>query len=125
MLLGYLEYARRTHKCTRKVWVGAGMWWVQDSEKYGREFILVNHVFCKMKQEILLCHMCIINIHGYCHARVHASITPLYIFFSSLFWFHHVVLVDYWFLVLPFVSFATLQPFVMLQPFATLHCSLL
>ena len=33
--LGYLEYARRTHKCTRKVWVGAGMWWVQDSEKYG------------------------------------------------------------------------------------------
>ena len=35
MLLGYLEYAHRTHKCTRKVWVGAGMWWVQDSEKYG------------------------------------------------------------------------------------------
>ena len=35
MLLGYLEYARRTHKCTRKVWVGAGMWWVQDSKKYG------------------------------------------------------------------------------------------
>ena len=35
MLLGYLGYARRTHKCTRNGWVGAGMWWVQDSEKYG------------------------------------------------------------------------------------------
>ena len=34
MLLGYLGYVRRTHKCTRKGWVGAGMWWVQDSEKY-------------------------------------------------------------------------------------------
>ena len=44
MLLGYLEYARRTHKCTRKVWVGAGMWWVQDSEKYGRWMkMLVNN----------------------------------------------------------------------------------
>ena len=37
MLLGYLGYARRTHKCTRNGWVGAGMWWVQDSEKYGSE----------------------------------------------------------------------------------------
>ena len=31
-----------------------------------------------MKQEILLRHMGIINIgvHGYCHARVHAGVTP-------------------------------------------------
>ena len=38
---------------------------------------LVNHIFCKTKQEILLRHMGIINIHGYCHARVHAGIIPL------------------------------------------------
>ena len=48
---------------------------------------LVNHVllFCKTKQEILLRHMRIITpkIYGYCHARVHAGVTPLYIFFSS------------------------------------------
>ena len=37
MLLGYLGYAHRTHKCTRNGWVGAGMWWVQDSEKYGSQ----------------------------------------------------------------------------------------
>ena len=43
----------------------------------GRECTLVNHVFCKTKQEILLRHMGIINIHGYCHPRVHAGVTPL------------------------------------------------
>ena len=43
----------------------------------------VNHVFCETKQEILLRHMGIMYIHGYCHARVHAGVTPLYIFFSS------------------------------------------
>ena len=49
-----------------------------------REFIIVNHVVCTTKQEILLCHMGIIIIHGFCHARViHAGVTPLYIFFSS------------------------------------------
>ena len=35
MLSDYLGHARRTHKCTRKGWVGAGMRWVQESEKYG------------------------------------------------------------------------------------------
>ena len=51
MLLGYLEDARRTHKCTRKVWVGAGMWWVQDSEKYGR---YLGH-WKVIKKKYLLC----------------------------------------------------------------------
>ena len=41
-----------------------------------REHTLVDHGFCRMKQEILLRHMGIINIHGYCHARVHAGVTP-------------------------------------------------
>ena len=35
MLSDCLGYERRTHKCTRNGWVGAGMWWVQESEKYG------------------------------------------------------------------------------------------
>ena len=65
--------------------------------------------------------MGIINIHGYCHARVHASITST-VPSSS---FHQVVLVD-WFLaiLLPFamlLSFVTLPSFVTLQPFATLQ----
>ena len=74
-----------------------------------------------MKQEILLRHMGIINIHGYCHARVHAGVTPLCLI-DLFVWFHHIVLVD-WFLVLCFVmllSFAMLPSFVTLQPFATL-----
>ena len=81
-----------------------------------------------MKQEILLCHMGIINI------VMPEYITPTVphssIFFSS-FLFHHVVLVD-WFLAIlpPFVilpsfvmlpSFAALQSFAMLHPFAMLQ----
>ena len=42
-----------------------------------------------MPLEILLCHMGVINIHGYCHARVHAGVAPTVphssIFFSSFF----------------------------------------
>ena len=46
MLLDYLGYACRTHKCTRKGWVGAGMQWVQESQKYGRT------VYGDVKEEI-------------------------------------------------------------------------
>ena len=48
-------------------------------------FLLEPYVFWKMKQEIMLHHMGIINIDGYCHARVHAGVTPHSSIFFSLF----------------------------------------
>ena len=67
--------------------------------------------------------MGIINIHGYCHARVHAGITPTVPSFS----FHQVVLVDWFLAILPpfamLLSFTMLLSFVTLQPFALLQHS--
>ena len=85
-----------------------------------------------MKKELLLCHMDIINMHGYCQARVTHTVPHSSIFFSSIL-FHHIVLVDFFLAILPhfailpsFVmspSFAMLQPFATLQPFAMLQPS--
>ena len=92
--------------------------WPNSSSHANLEFTLpvvscYSYVFCKMKQEILLHHMGIINIDGYCYTTL-CLIHPL----------HHIVLVD-WFIIslVMLLPFATLQPFVTLPPFAMLQPS--
>ena len=57
----YLGYVHRTQKCTRKGWVGGGMWWVQESKKSGR-LVADGHLTPKPIENIYSCVVSLRNL---------------------------------------------------------------